>query len=314
MPEQNSSISNFKRFLLKVLLPLILVLSVAGMAFAWYFENKIIFGSQICGAYKVNRILHEVHPDEIPIFGSSRAEGGYIPDSLGGNYFNYGLSGATYDVTLFFLQEECKKHKNTPWVLLNFDLYGLKYQLGDIANYIPNASNPDVRALLRDNYTSYYRIPVLKYYGRYETYFRDYVNNKMQLTKFTNKGASVEKNILTQKEFAQRVMERRNAIEYFRNDSTLEKKLISIIEAHPERMFLFVIAPYHNSYFEHFADEPKEKAFCNYLQSFKNVRLLDFGRMNLPDSMFFNTTHINLKGAIVFNRVLKDSLTAMGVH
>lgn len=314
MPEQNSSISNFKHFLARILLPLLLAVAGVGMVFTYFFEKKIIFGSQICGAYKVNRILRETHPDEIPIFGSSRAEGGYIPDSLGTDYFNYGLSGATYDVTLFFLEEECKKHKNRPWIILNLDLYGLKYQLGDVANYIPNAGNREVRALLGDNYSPYFSIPVIKYYGRYETYFRDYVNNKVELTKFTDKGASVEKDVLPQEEFNKMVEGRRKAKSIFRNDSTLEKKLVGLIQSHPEREFIFVIAPYHSSCYENFKGGPAEQAFCDYLKSFKNVRLYDFGRMSLPDSMFLNTTHVNLEGAIAFDRVLRDTLTALGVH
>src|SRR6185437_1473174 len=122
MPERNLSISSFKRFLLRILLPFAGIISLAGLVFTYVFEQKIILNSQIVGAFKVNRIMKETHPDEIPIFGSSRAEGGFIPDSLGSNYFTYGLSGSKYDVTLFFLEEECKKKKNNPWILLNVDL------------------------------------------------------------------------------------------------------------------------------------------------------------------------------------------------
>ena len=112
MEKQNLYTSNFKEYLYRILLPLLLIVGCAGFIFSYFFEEKIIYKSQNGGAYKVNRILKETHPDEIPIFGSSRAEGGIIPDSLGSNYFNYGLSGSKYDVTLFFLEEECKKVKN----------------------------------------------------------------------------------------------------------------------------------------------------------------------------------------------------------
>jgi hypothetical protein len=314
MPEQNSSISSFKQFLMYIMLPLLLITGTAGMVFVYVFEKKVIFGSDICGAYKVNRILNETHSTEIPIFGSSRAEGGYIPDSLGSNYFNYGLSGTTYDVTLFFLEEECKKKKSTPWIILNLDLYGLKYQLGDLANYVPNAGNETVKKLLGGSYVPYYSVPIVKYFGLYETYLRDYLNNRMQLTKLTNKGAAVEKNVLAEKEFQQLVAERRNASAKFECDSILETKLTGIIKAHPERKFVFVVAPYHQSYFERFYDQPKADEFFGMLRSFPNVRLLDFSKTTMADSLFFNTTHINYKGAIAFNHVLKDSLAAIGVN
>src|SRR4051812_1211544 len=106
MPEQNSSTSSFKQFLLRMLLPLIFILSGAGLLFNYFFEKVIILNSELCGVYKINRIISETHPNEIPIFGSSRAEYGLFPDSLGHDFFNYGLSATQYDVTLFFLEQE----------------------------------------------------------------------------------------------------------------------------------------------------------------------------------------------------------------
>ena len=314
MPEQNSSISSFSRFFFKILLPLVLIISASGLLFNYLFEKRVILKSDICGAYKVNRIITETYPNEIPIFGSSRAAYGFIPDSLGGNYFNYGLAGTNYDVTLFFLEHECKKSKTTPWIILNFDLDGLTYSLGDVSNYILNASDPGVRQLLGTEYKSYFRIPFVKYFGRYETYFRLLLSNRIELTKFTNKGASLEKNVLPQKEFNQLVVERKNSQATFKNDPVLQKRLIDVINAHPARTFVFVVSPYHSSYFERFANIGEARGFLASLSAMKNVKVFDFSHMNLPDSMFLNTTHINYKGAMVFNHQLRDSLASIGIH
>jgi hypothetical protein len=313
MPEQNSSISSFRQFLLRILLPLILIVGGAGYLFNLFFEKNVILKSQICGAYKVNRIINETHNDEIPIFGSSRAAYGIIPDSLGNNYFNYGLAGTQYDVTLFFLDKECKKSKSTP-IILNFDLDGLVSSLGDVSNYILNAGDPGVKELLGKEYKPYFQIPLIKYFGRFETYLGLYLNNKIQLTKFTNKGASIEKNVLPQKEFDGLVAERKNASTTFKNDSTLQKKLLDMIAANPSRRFIFIIAPYHSSYFEKYTNPTTAQAFLTQLNTIKNVKVFDFSKMPLADSMFLNTTHINIKGATVFNHQLRDSLASIGIH
>src|SRR5579863_6817697 len=148
MSPTNSSTSSFRLFLVKVLLPFLLSLAGAGYLFGFFFEKKVILTSNICGAYKVNRIINETHPEEIPIFGSSRAEQGYLPDILGTKYFNYGLNGAGPSVMLFFLKEECKKKKNSPLIILNFDMSGFIRPIGDISNYIYNADYLPVRKLL----------------------------------------------------------------------------------------------------------------------------------------------------------------------
>ena len=314
MPEQNLSISSFRQFLLRMLLPLIFILSAAGLVFNYFFEEKVILNSQLCGAYKVNRIIKETHPNEIPIFGSSRAEYGLFPDSLGKDFFNYGLSAAKYDVVLFFLEQECKKTKASPYIILNFDLDGMTYSLGDIANYVLNANEPDVKKLLGNEYKYYFNIPFIKYYGRYESYLRLYFSNKMELTQVTNKGAALDKNMIPQKEFIKLVNERKNTTQTFKNELLLQKKLMDIINAHPERYFIFVIAPYHPSYFVNFTNLDSANAYLDRLRSLKNTKVFDFSKMPLEDSMFLNTTHVNYKGAMIYNHQFRNSLMSIGVH
>jgi len=296
-----------------ILLPAVLILTIVGVAFNYFFEQQVILKSQICGAYKVNRIINETHQEEIPILGSSRAEGGFIPDSLGTGYFNYGLSGSKYNVTLFFLEEECKKKKNTPWVILNLDLDGLSYGLGDVSNYIPNSGYEPVKQLLGNEYQSFFRIPLIRYYGRYEAYFRDYLNNKIQLTKFTNKGASIEKNVLTDQQFQELVQQRRNAPTAFANDSALLHKLLQLVSAHPARQFVFVVSPYHSSFFVKYMPEGGDY-FFGRIKQYPNVHVFDFGHLPLSDDKFMNTSHLNLAGAKIFNQILRDSLYTLGVH
>ena len=199
MTKQTSSIFNFKKFIFEIVLPYLIFFLLISLLINYLFEKKIILSSEISGAYKVNRIINSNDNDEVVFLGSSRAEGSFIPDSLVKHGFNYGISGTQDDVILFFLNEECKKkNKNTP-IVINFDLDGLNSNIGDISNYLYNVDNLKVKSLVNSNYKSIFKIPFLKYYGYFELYFKYYINSKINLTKYTNKGASIEKNTLIKK-------------------------------------------------------------------------------------------------------------------
>ena len=131
--------------------------------FCVWFEKIIILGNTNCGAYKVNRILNSYYKDEIPIFGSSRAETGIVPDILGDNYFNYGVNGTQDDVLLFFLKEECKKRdKSRPYIIVNMDVDGINYRSADLLNYIYNSNNPGVKELVPRLNEPYFTNGILK--------------------------------------------------------------------------------------------------------------------------------------------------------
>jgi hypothetical protein len=310
MSNQNLSISNFKLFCIKFLLPFFLLFFLIGYTFQYLFEKNVILKSEINGSYKINRIINETHKDEIPMFGSSRMEGDLIPGILGPRYFNYGLTGTQDDVVLLFLGEEVKKNK-TSSIIINFDIDGLNYSSGDVANYLYNIDNKNVQQVLGSNDDLHYHIPIIKYYGFYEGYLKDYLSNRIALTKFTDKGASIEKNTLLPQVFNQAVTLRKNYSTTFKNDTLLKKRLDDILSNHPEREFIFVIAPYHSSNFTKFTNEKQAAQYFSYLKTYKNVRVLDFSRANFPDSLFFDTQHLNYKGAVRFTKTMKDTLAKL---
>lgn len=313
MPEHNLYTSSFKRFLLRILLPLLCLIIAAGTLFNYAFEKLVIMNSKISGAYKVERIIRETHTDEIPIFGSSRAEGGYIPDSLGVNFFNYGLSGTKYDVLLFFLEQECKKKKSRPWVIMNIDLEGLTYGIGNPANYVPGSYKPELRKIMGDQYHPWYALLATRFYGLYEHYTREYLKDKMTNPKFTNKGASLEQVEYSEAKFAELVAERRKTATTFKITPALLTRMNAIITAHPERYFIFVVAPVHSSCFDGWTNAAEADAFFAALNAMKNAHVFNFSKQPLADKMFLNTTHVNYKGAAVFCHALKDSLISIGV-
>lgn len=280
---------------------------IFGIFFQYVFERKIILNSQINGSYKINRIINSVNKNEIPIFGSSRSEGSFVPSILGSNYFNYGISGTQDDVMLFFLWEECKKNKETP-IIINFDIDGLNYVLGDIANYIYNANYPPIKELIGEKDEVIFRVPFVKYYGYYEYYFKMYLNNKINLTKKTDNGASLELNKLTKSKFNELVNQRLATSGEFKNDLNLERHFFEIIKNHPKRTFIVVISPYHNSYFHQFKNYSDVTTFVEKIKTFTNTRVFDFSHVSYPDSLYMNTSHLNYAGAKKFSEELKDSI------
>ncbi len=289
------------------MVPWVIITVIIAAVFNYYFEEKVILGSDISGSYKVNRIITQNNEKEIPFFGSSRCEGTFIPDMLVENGFNYGMSGTQDDVLLFFLKEECRKKKTTP-VIVNFDLDGLNYSLGDMSNYIYNAGYPPVKALLGEKYETHFGIPLIRYYGHFETYTKYYLNSKSNLTKFTNKGASVEKNELPEQKMKELINERLRTKMTFHNDPELLKQFLSLIANHTNRLFILIVTPYHASNFNGFTNYTEAMDFLRQLQAFPHVKVLDFSKMDYPDRYYINTTHLNEEGAKAFNSMLRDSL------
>ncbi len=311
MSQQNSSTSNFKKFALRIALPLLGGLFLFGLIFEKLFERYVVLGSQINGAYKINRVINETHPGETPIFGSSRALCSFIPDMLGDDYFNYGLSNAQDDMILFCLKHELKKPKTNPTIVINLDIDGLTRSIGDVSYYLYNSNDPQVKRLLASKYRTHYSIPFVKYYGYYEEYCKNMLNDKMNLTKFTNKGASSEKNILTEKKFEEMIMKRKTSRITFKNDPELEKEFDKILDENRNRFFVFVVSPYHSSYFTNYKNYEEMKAFLARWDAKPNVKVYDFSKLALADSLLLNTSHVNYLGAIQFSNTLRDSLSSL---
>lgn len=312
MHKENLSISNFKKYIVKIVFPVILLVGILSCAFTYLFEQKIILGNESCGAYKVNRIITSTDVTEIPIFGSSRAEASFVPEILGSRYFNYGLEGTQENVMLFFMIKECsKRYKQSPLLIVNIDLDGINAKSGDLSNYLYNSDDEGVKELMGERYERQYSIPFLKYIGQFENYFRYYLNNRVQLTKHSNKGAFIDKVVLPKKMMDELIEYRKQNQDVFLHEPDLKHKFFKTINAFKERLFVFVIPPYHSCYFTNYKNPEDAKAFVNELRALPNVRVFDFSSVIYPDSLFINTTHLNYNGAVRFTKQFKDSLSTL---
>ena len=116
----HSYISNFRKFILLNLL----IVALIGLIIDYLFLNQIILKTKSLPAYKYHRMLYENNENEIPIFGSSRAGGSYVPSLISQDVFNYGMDGSNFCSILFLLDKELDKNKESD-VIINFDLDGL---------------------------------------------------------------------------------------------------------------------------------------------------------------------------------------------
>lgn len=301
MEKQNSYIFSFSKFILQM----ILIIGVGGYVLNYFFEKEIIFKSDTNGASKVNRIINLNNSEEIPIFGSSRAEGSYIPSLLfDRECFNYGMSGTQANIWLFFLEEELKKNKTTD-IIINLDLEGIVYADGNIGNYIPNYQV--TKNILKQKGELYFHVPFIKYFGQYERYFKYYLNEQLSLTKVTDNGGSFEKNKLIKNKFNELVSRRKEASAVFRLEDNLLAKLNNLINSTTRKIF-FIVAPYHSSYFEKFKNISEVNKFLFMLNQRENSTVIDLRNLINNDSLFLNTTHVNYKGAVVFSKKVKEFL------
>jgi len=299
MEKQNLYIFNFSLFLAKTLI----LVTIIGIPLSSLFEELIIFKSEINGAYKVNRILNTLEEDEIPIFGSSRAEVNFVPSIIDNrDCFNYGITGAQANIWLFFLEQELKKEKTTP-IIINFDLAGLVYSNGDIANYIPNWN--DTKGMLELNDKYHYHIPFLKYLGQYEKYLGFFLNEKMNPKKITDNGGSFLKNNWSILKFKELVNKRENTFASFTLQDKLFAKLNTLINS-TDRTIVIVVTPYHKSYFNKFQNINDVDCFLKEIEMKENVEVIDLRDFINKDNLFFDTTHLNYNGAKIFSRKLKS--------
>ncbi len=301
---------HFGRLLLRIVLPLLVIGLLICLGLDWVVRVRLIGETPSHGAAKLYRI-QEPHPGEIAIIGSSRALCSYIPDSIGPNYYNYGVNGAGFAVMDIFLKRVLEHADTTP-IILNLDYEMFYYQLGDINTYLPHTDMPEVRPLLKraGNYSMHMELPGIRYYGCVDAFMKDRLNERLQLTKITNKGAVIDKSPYNAAQFARLVQQREDWALSLKPFHSLIDQLFARIRSHRERTFVLVVAPYHNSYLKSLDIESitLSQQLLDHLRREPNAVVLDWGWQSWSDEFFTNTTHVNLKGANAFSAKLREAM------
>jgi hypothetical protein len=308
--KQRSSISSFKQFCWKYILPFIVCLIAGLFCIDLLFQKLIISKTESSGTAKVDRIKTNDDPNETPILGSSRAEGSFIPDSLGRNYFNYGMAGVQDDVWLYFLKIELAKKRKTP-IIINIDIDGLQSLPSGLIYWLNNANDPVIKGFIGDQWKPIHYIPFLRNFGQFEIHLANYLKEKFEVTGATNKGAIIEMKSLSKKEFIAAI-ERRNAEKIIVTDNpSIKNELMKVLADTKGRKIIFILPPYHQSYINAIQNVDQVNKLHSQIAAFPNVYLLNYSSLPYPNSYFYNTSHLNKEGAIYFNSILKKDLTPL---
>jgi hypothetical protein len=301
MDRMNLSTSSFSVFFIK----LILLISLVSIILNKLFENKIILKTEISGAFKIHNIAHKNLKSEIPIFGSSRAKTNFCSSLINKNIFNYGIDGIGSKVWLFFLEKELEKQKNKP-ILINFDLDGFRNYIGDKSNYLLDYST----FKLFENNHFIYRISLIRNFGYYQSYFTDFLKYKFPLNNIIDRGGVHSNLEFDLQNFNFNLKKRTLENDYFQTDSTQLNNFYSLIKSTTRTIYL-VISPYHVSALNNFSNLRDADIFLENIDQLDNLIVLDFRDLDFKKEMFFNTTHLNFKGAKQFSQLLSDTLKSI---
>lgn len=298
--------------------------------------------TDISNSYKIEKLLYEEHQEEIPIFGSSKGRSSFIPDSLGEDVFNYSMEKCNFDVIFFLLETELKKDKDTP-IIIEFNTRSFVHRPHhtiDLSTFMPVIHNKEVVEYLdqNDRLDAYQLLPGVRYYGSYIRYLRsltrkltskkimnrggifiDYYPGDELLTRFTDSRYKMieEREKLEAKKSSgvpltymevQVLDNLRMKFDFDENQERIEK-FENMVKENPNRDFIMVFTPHHPSELAGVRNLNRvDSLFARWNSDIPNLHAFDYSTMELPDSCFKNSSHINLEGARRFCDVLNDDI------
>jgi len=270
----------------------------------WGFTRAIVLCDENSESGRIQHLLLP-NSNELPVFGTSMVHG----LDLGTNAFNYGLDGTSLAATEVLLEIELAKPKTTPLVVeLQFQDTG---RLGDQGKFIPFATDPRFRQLLKrfHAWEWRYRVPGFRYFGYYDWFIKDYLSERAQVTPVT-RGFVQNFHVapFDQASFDKMVGERLQKANGFFPDEELNRRLVNLIAAHPQRLFFLVATPLHASYHAHFQNYDQLEAFEAQLAAFPNVVVIDWSRLPYPDQAFVDTLHLRIEATTELSRKLREKI------
>lgn len=298
-----------------------------GTALAALFLALVAFGadvlltnaiqhSQSLAAGRIARLRDSRDPNEIPIFGSSKAEADYVPSVLGEGFYNYGLASTGLNVTNWLLETELRRPSRQPIVI---DLVQWTVvEFGDVRNYLPISQHKDVRDFLKRAGLGrwYYAVPGLRYFNSWDWYVKGLITDRIVLTKRYDRGFNdnLDEAPWSRADFQQKVAARL-ALNYGLGIDPLEKRrLLSLVRSAPDRQFVVALAPLHKSFFAHndggiaLREDLREMR-----RGLPNLHIIDMTHADFPDRYFLDTAHLNQRGARVYSMKLRDELRRLGI-
>ncbi|MBK9422067.1 MAG: hypothetical protein IPN44_13625 [Flavobacteriales bacterium] len=318
---------------------------VVALGFDTLLQRWAIFDDPASNPSKVKRLIESEDPEEIPVFGSSKARSSFIPDSLGPTVWNYAMEKCNFDVTEFLMEVElAKPRKGAVLVEFNhrFFVHAPDHTI-DAATFVPNIGLPGVREYLERNgrFETRFLVPGLRYFGAVQEFLRkgnsDEEDVEDKNARISEKGGLFTERSASPKLLASQVAARQRSIEMrlkLQSDVGNVKAAVSaedryklkyldafllfsapkerierfeeLVASRPDRQILVVYTPQHWSEMEGVSNYEEITALFHELeQRHPNLHFYDYSMMKLPDSAFKNSSHLNNQGARAFCTAFK---------
>jgi hypothetical protein len=300
------------------------------------FTRSVIFRVDHSNQGKVRRLYQSTDPQEVPVFGSSKARSAFIPDSLGRGVYNYAMEKCNFDVIEFLMEVELAKPR-TSAVVVEFNhrfFVHLPQHTVNGATFAPNIDLPGVEDFLKrtGRWEVRYDLPGVRYFGSYESYLRYAAREKNSGNKQLSRGAVLMDMVPSKAVFANQLKARaidiakREAIVAKLNDpkravSMDERRILQaldlqllftadtarirrfeeLVTSRPDRPILLVYTPQHATEVAGIANYARiEQLFRDLEARHPNLHVFNYARLPLPDDHFKNSAHVNNAGARAF--------------
>ncbi len=319
---------------------------VVALLFDQFLLHRIIFADPDGNPAKVRRLITSTDPQEIPVFGSSKARSAFIPDSLGPTVYNYGMERCNFDVVEFLLETELAKARKGP-VLIEFNHRFFIHAPGhtiDAASFVPNLDLAGVRGFLAENNRFEYRflVPGLRYFGSVQEYLRKGATEEGSTSRSSEKGGLFTERAAPPALLQNQVVARMRAIQQqhglqrdlddvqlaisaegrmklryldgfllFNAPTERVARFEELVASRPDRQILVAYTPQHWSELKGITNFGEiTQLFEELEQRHANLHFYDYSHMALPDSAFKNSSHLNNTGARAFCKAFKRDAAA----
>lgn len=249
-----------------------------------------------CNASKLARLWENPEPDEIAIFGSSRAQGHLLPSQIATNCFNYGVDGMGMAEVTFLLETAAKRQTKAP-VLINLDPWGLT------GADMPHMVGDYRLALGSGRVTGTERIPGIRFYGALRSTLTSWLNERKSITKCFDHGAIVTKMRRTAEEWE--VLNAKQTAWPFVCEEEVARRFEAALKSFAPRRVFVIVAPCCSRFMELYSSEQAFKAYLAHLAQIPNVAILNlYGSKDFTDDDFFDPIHLNYDGALKLSMIV----------
>lgn len=317
MKLSNLSIFNSKTSLVRPFVVYLSIFFVLIVAVDYLFTSLIIDSNVTTNYYKLKRLVDENHTEEIPLFGSSTVLRGLLPDELGTEFYNYGITATNYQKLEPLLLTELDKYKKTPIIIempppFFYDREQPNIRMEDV---LPLSDQKHFHDFLVNYqfWEPWHQIKGLRYYGFYTAYLSALIDQSLPPGMHFSKGSKTVKRRIVPELFNQFVEDRENNPVAFSASQNLISRFEEIV-SNTDRQIIMVVSPFHRIVYESGFDMEEYRSLFKQLEAkHTNLKGFIFDGREYSNELFLDTSHLNYWGAMKFTSELKQKLLTSGI-